>query len=110
MAIFFRDELLCFVRRSCCCALLAGVCLALGCQQVPSLAGRTRVVNLPELYKLSLEELLRVTVIEDVKRHLPVLSMVALIELPLEELLMIDVVGHPHPFGAKVEPNAAAID
>jgi len=33
-----------------------------------------------------------------------------MIELPLEGLLMIDVVGHPHPFGAKVEPNATAID
>ena len=110
MAIFFRDELLCFVRRTCCCALLAGVCLALGCHQVPSLAGRTRVVNLPELCKLSLEELLRVTVIEDARRHLPVLSLIALIDLSLEDLLMIDVVGHPHPFGAKVELNATAID
>ena len=110
MAIFFRDELLCIVRRSCCCALLAGVCLALGCQPLSPLAGRTRVVNLPELCKLSLEELLRVTVIEDARRHLPVLSMIALIELPLEELVMIDVVGHPHPVGAKVEPNATAID
>ena len=107
MAIFFRDELLCFVRRSCCCALLAGVCLALGCHQVPSLAGRTRVVNLPELCKLSLEELLRVTVIEDARRHLPLLS---LIDLPLEELLVIDVAGHPHAVGAKVEPSATTID
>ena len=107
MAMFFRDELACFVQRSCCCALLAGVCLALGCQQVPSLAGRTRVVNLPELCKLSLEELLRVTVIEDARRHLPSLS---LIDLPLEELLVIDVAGHPHAVGAKVEPSATTID
>jgi hypothetical protein len=84
--------------------------LALGCQQVPSLAGRIRVVNLPELCKLSLEELLRVTVIEDARRHLGVLSLIALIDLPLEDLLMIDVAGHPHPFGAKVELNATAID
>ena len=110
MAMFFRDELACFVQRSCCCALLAGVCVVLGCQLVPPFAGGARVVNLSELCKLSLEELLRVTVTEDARRHLPVLSLIALIDLSLEDLLMIDVVGHPHPFGAKVELNATAID
>lgn len=50
------------------------------------------------------------TVTEDARRHLPVLSLIALIDLSLEDLLMIDVVGHPHPFGAKVELNATAID
>ena len=107
MAMFFRDELACFVRRSCYCVLLAGVCFVLGCQLVSPFAGSARVVNLTELCKLSLEELLRVTVIENARRHLPLLS---LIDLPLEELLVIDVAGHPHAVGAKVEPNATTID
>ena len=110
MAMFFRDELACFVRRSCYCVLLAGVCFVLGCQLDSPFAGSARVVNLTELCKLSLEELLRVTVIEDARRHLPVLSLIALIDLPLEELLVIDVAGHPHAVGAKVEPSATTID
>ena len=90
--------------------LLTGVCLLYGCQPFSPFSSDARVVNLSGLCKLSIEELLRVTVIEDARRHLPVLSLIALIELPLEELLVIDVAGHPHAVGAKVEPNATTID
>lgn len=113
MDIFFRAELACFVRRSRCFALLAGVCFVLGCQPVPPFAESVRVVNLRELCKLSLEELLRVTVIEDARRHMPVLSLIAMIELPLEELLMIDVVGHSNSVSvgdASASPRVTTID
>ena len=63
MAIYFRNDVAYFVRRSRCCVLLVGLCLVLGCQPVSPHSGRARVVNLPELCGLSLEELLMIDVV-----------------------------------------------
>ena len=81
-----------------------------GCQFVLPFDREAGVVNLPELCKLSLEELLRVTAIDDAGRQLPVVS---LIELPLEELLTIGVVGHSHTasaVGASAAQRATTVD
>jgi hypothetical protein len=90
--------------------LLAGACLLHGCQPFSPFSSDARVVNLPELCKLSIDELLRVTVIDDSKRHLPLMP---LIDLPLEELLMIEAVRRSHGFGqggALATSNRAMMD
>jgi hypothetical protein len=90
--------------------LLAGACLLHGCQPFSPFSSDARVVNLPELCKLSIDELLRVTVIDDSKRHLPLMP---LIDLPLEELLMIEIVRRSHGLGqeaALAMPNRARMD
>lgn len=69
------------------------------------------VVYLPELCKLSIETLLRVRVIDDSSRNLP------LIDLPLEKLLTIEAIRLTHNgqsaepvMGTFAEPQGATTD
>lgn len=70
-------------------ALAVGVCALPGCQHSPRVPANATLIGLPELCRLSIEELLRVTVVSEAMRHAPFMP---LVDLPLEELLMIQVV------------------
>lgn len=110
MAILLPCRVARSVRRICCGVLLTGVCLLYGCQPFSPFSSDARVVNLSGLCKLSIEELLRVTVINDSLQHLPLMP---LIDLPLEKLLMIEAVRHSHGLGqddALVNLNRATMD
>jgi len=108
MAILFHSMVARPASRLLCATLFAGFCLLPGCQPFSPLSADVKVVNLPELCKLSIEELLRVTVIDDPQRHAP------LLDLPLEELLMIEVVRHSKysvtPLDASAASRGATMD
>ena len=69
--------------------MVAGLVLAQGCQLFSQPSRGARVVNSLELCKLSLEELLRLTVLEVSNPYQPRLL---LIDLPLDDLLTIEAV------------------
>ena len=70
-------------------ALALGTGFLPGCQHSPRVPVAATIIGLPKLCRLSIEELLRVTVISEAVRHAPFMP---LVDLPLEELLMIEVV------------------
>lgn len=90
--------------------LFAGCCLLQGCQPLTRLSADVKVVNLPELCKLSVEELLHVTVVDEPQRHAP---LPPLLDLPLEKLLMIEAVRHSQkisPLEASAASRSATMD
>ena len=110
MALLFPCMVVRSARRILHQTLLAGACLLHGCQPFSSFSSDARVVNLPELCKLSIDDLLRVTVVDDSKKRLPLMP---LIDLPLEKLLMIEVVRRSQGLGqdaALAMPNWARMD
>lgn len=108
MAILFHSLVARLALRLLCATLILGCWLLVGCQLLTRLSADVTVVKLPELCKLSIEELLRVTVIDDPQRHVP------LLDLPFEELLMIEVVRYSKysvtPLDASAASRGAAMD